>query len=349
MLKRNVCRAISRSGIIQRKRSIKRASILYHAAMAFSSMNLSLRALSAYMAVHYKVQISHTGWRKWLVKLAEILEKYMEGRTKKTSGKKQEEAIHAIDATSIPMEGAGEQARYHCVIDVGDGLPVQTLLSDQHKAESACFVNVQKKKLYLADRAYGRSKSIAHMADGKADFIFRMSPSQISLYSDEKCKQNLKVSELLTGDAVHVPCWCRYHRRVYKVTLAGQKLPANEGELAQKRARKNAVRRQQKIKPETLLYAQWILVLTSLEEETPENVLETYRKRWQIELFFKRGKSGLLFRKFRFSGNEYRHTVASLWMFVLKLCSTAFSEAFQGKTLNYSLDILFLIAKTSLN
>lgn len=347
MLKQNVCRVISRSGIIQRKRSIKRASILYHAAMAFSSMNLSLRELSVFMTTQYKVQISHTGWRNWLIKLSEILVKYMERRTKKTSRKKQGKAVLAIDATSIPMEGAGEQARYHCVVDVKDGLPVQTLLTDQHKAESANFVNVQKGSLYLADRAYGRSRSIAHIADGGADFIFRMSPSQISLYSDEECKQKLKVSELLSGETVSVTCWCQYRRHFYKVTLVGQKLPAEAGELAQKRARKNAVRRQQKIKPETLLYAQWILVLTSLEEAF-ENILEIYRKRWQIELFFKRGKSGLLFRKFRFSGNEYRHTVATLWMFALKACSNTFSEAFQGKTHDYSLDILFLIAKTRL-
>ncbi|MBF0098269.1 MAG: transposase [Magnetococcales bacterium] len=50
---------------------------------------------------------------------------------------------------------------------------------------------------------------------------------------------------------------------------------------------------QTKLKPQTLEFAKYIMVLTTLQKEKwpIEKVLELYRFRWQVELAFKRFKS----------------------------------------------------------
>lgn len=62
---------------------------------------------------------------------------------------------------------------------------------------------------------------------------------------------------------------------------------------SQKRVRDRAARRQQKIKPETLEMAKYVVVFTNFPEQqfNAEDVLNWYRVRWQVELVFKRFKS----------------------------------------------------------
>jgi hypothetical protein len=62
-------------------------------------------------------------------------------------------------------------------------------------------------------------------------------------------------------------------------------------ERAQRRLQRRASKKQQALKPETLEYAQYVIVFTTLDAEPAEQVLECYRLRWQIELIFKRMKT----------------------------------------------------------
>lgn len=63
--------------------------------------------------------------------------------------------------------------------------------------------------------------------------------------------------------------------------------------LAKEKIRKEASQKQRKVKPETLFFAEYILILTTVPEGelSTAGVLEIYRARWQIELVFKRLKS----------------------------------------------------------
>jgi Transposase DDE domain len=62
--------------------------------------------------------------------------------------------------------------------------------------------------------------------------------------------------------------------------------------LAQKKLKRRASRRCTQLKPETLFYAQYVMVLTTFPGQNfpAELILEWYRFRWQIELVFKRFK-----------------------------------------------------------
>ena len=62
--------------------------------------------------------------------------------------------------------------------------------------------------------------------------------------------------------------------------------------LAHKQLRRKASKQGSELQPETLIYAEYVMVLTTFpEREFPAPlVLEWYRFRWQIELVFKRFK-----------------------------------------------------------
>lgn len=62
--------------------------------------------------------------------------------------------------------------------------------------------------------------------------------------------------------------------------------------MALKRLRRKSSKNMSKLRPETLVHAEYIMVLTTFpEREFPAaSVLEVYRFRWQIELVFKRFK-----------------------------------------------------------
>jgi hypothetical protein len=84
---------------------------------------------------------------------------------------------------------------------------------------------------------------------------------------------------------------------LFKVRLIVKRKGAEATERALKMATRGHQRRRynQTIQPTTIAAAGFFMVLTSLPASamTAQAVLDTYRLRWQIELAFKRPKSGL--------------------------------------------------------
>ncbi len=343
--KHQIIRMLQTSGIIRRHRKIKSATVLYHAAYAKAVIVSSYEELARYMAQKYHVQMYPSAWKKWLDKIAPILLKLAEKQVQKALKASAGQKDFAIDTTRFPMDGAGEAARVHTVMQLDTGLPVQTKITDQHGAETAVWIQVMEEGLYLGDRAYGRSGSIAHVANAGGDFIFRISPNHIRLYSDKNCKKKIKITEYLAGEKVDMVCWCSCEKNAYRLRLVGKILPPEKQAEAEARVRRSSVRRCHQIQEQTLLYSKWVLVVTSLMEIPPEEILEKYKERWQIELFFKRGKSAIKFRKLPYSKEQYCTTEITLWLFIVKLCAVAVFQFLQTHSGNFSLYKLFCLAK----
>ena len=64
-------------------------------------------------------------------------------------------------------------------------------------------------------------------------------------------------------------------------------------ELSKKKVRRAASKEQRKLAPETLEYAEYVILFTTMNRHrlNSRDVLGLYRGRWQIELVFKRLKS----------------------------------------------------------
>jgi len=83
--------------------------------------------------------------------------------------------------------------------------------------------------------------------------------------------------------------------RAENATIQGRVCAIRKSEQAiqqaHRRLQRKASKQQTILKPQTLEYAKYVIVFTTLATESVSQVLEYYRLRWQIELAFKRMKT----------------------------------------------------------
>lgn len=150
--------------------------------------------------------------------------------------------------------------------------------------------------LILADRGFCKPAGVAAIQQQGADVIVRINTGSFPLLSEKGADFGL--AEKLRGlpEPNQIGNW-RVQVRAGQQRLSGRLCAVRKSEEATRSARRKIHRKAQqggpKVKPETLQYAAYVLVFTTLPEATfsEAEVLEWYRVRWQIELVFKRLKS----------------------------------------------------------
>jgi hypothetical protein len=150
--------------------------------------------------------------------------------------------------------------------------------------------------LVLADRGFCNRLGIEALAQQGAAVIVRLNTASLPLYTAKGKRFDLlaqirQVPE--AGIAGQWPVWV--HGLGSKI--AGRLCALRKSSQASRTAVRKIQRKSQqggpRTKPETLEYAGYVMVFTTLSAEqfSSEEVLEWYRVRWQIELLFKRMKS----------------------------------------------------------
>ncbi len=150
--------------------------------------------------------------------------------------------------------------------------------------------------LILVDRGYCQAAGIHYVSANKAWVTVRLNPDSIRLHTQQgeayTLLEKLKTVQR-TGQIATWKVW---------VPLEGQNSVAarvcvvrkSKVAIAQaiKKLRREASKQGSQLQPETLIYAEYVMVLTMFPEDKypPELILEWYRFRWQIELVFKRFK-----------------------------------------------------------
>ena len=148
----------------------------------------------------------------------------------------------------------------------------------------------------LADRGYCRAKDFHFAAQQKAWAIIRLNPQSIRLETRPGQLFPLLDRLELLAQSGPIRQWKVWLPQEGSRPLAARLCVIRKSrpaiELALKKLRRRASRQGRKLEPETLIYAQYVMVLTTFpESEFPaEAVLEHYRFRWQVELVFKRLK-----------------------------------------------------------
>lgn len=298
--------------VIRRRRVIKNVSVLVQAAFLYIVKKLSFQRLSDLMSYKYNVCMSDTAWKKQLRKISafflEAVEEHMADCSRQSTALVQKEFLgfknaYAIDATDIAREGNDHEVmRIHTQLALTNHGSVHTKLTDTHVSENVKHLPILAEHLYLADRAYGKAGQLAYLLEQKADFIFRIAPSLIRLYEDEKCCRRLDLLPYLTGTVFSINAYIKFEGKCYPLRVMGEKIPEEKQALAEKRVRRKAAKNRTNIQAATILYSKWMIVVSSLRMSISfAEILSAYRQRWQIELFFKRCKSllGLKKRLFR--------------------------------------------------
>ncbi len=160
--------------------------------------------------------------------------------------------------------------------------------------ESFRRLPIEAQELVLGDAGYWSTAGIEFVRSRKADVLVRVNPQSFLAYGP----QGRRVALLSRLRAIRQPG----EIGEWKVVLRGANASV-EGRVcairksehgiqqAHRRLQRKASKKQTTLKPETLEYAKYVIVFTTLAAESAGEVLECYRLRWQIELAFKRMKT----------------------------------------------------------
>ncbi len=215
--------------------------------------------------------------------------------------------IVAVDATTICSPG-GRHKPYrvlHTAYDVGAQRFLSTQVTDRRQAEKLDVGGVKAGEIRLGDRVYGRYRDLGAVSAVGADYVIRLSARALKLEDGQ-------------GAALRRAGLCRQAEveglQDVAITIRGGKgdpplaarliifpLPPKQAAAARRRMRKNAREWGYAPSQAALDTAGCLMFVTSLAEQDwpAERVLELYRRRWQVELAFKRLKSLLDLERLR--------------------------------------------------
>ena len=148
----------------------------------------------------------------------------------------------------------------------------------------------------IADRGYCQASGLHYAASQGAFVSIRLAPHNIRLLDPRGEALNLTACLEQIGAGGKVGAWPVMVPASDQPPLPARVCAIRKSEqaiaMAHKRLRRIASRRGEKLMPETLYYAEYVMVLTTFPESlfSALEVLEWYRIRWQVELVFKRFK-----------------------------------------------------------
>ena len=204
--------------------------------------------------------------------------------------------VRLIDGSSVCEPGAtGSTWRLHYALNL------QTLSCDEvHVTEASVgerleLFDLRRGDVIMADRGFARPAGLRWAIQQGADVVLRTSLSGVPLQSRRGAALPALrlLRKLAVGQAGEWPATLRDEtgqQRIDVRVCAYRKTAAQT--LAARRAIEQEARKKgRSVKPQTLEAAGYVIVLTTLRQPSAAAIMEFYRRRWQIELAFKRLKS----------------------------------------------------------
>ncbi|MCY1741019.1 transposase [Ensifer sp. SL37] len=299
------------SRALVRRRGVGDAETLLRLALAYGPGGMSLRSAAAWADLNDVASISDVALLKrlrgsadWLGDIAGALLRNVSN----TVGSIGTRRLRIVDGSSISRPGSdGTDFRLHATYEPALARFTHLEFTDVHGGESFSRVPIDPGDIVLGDRAYARAPALHKVVSAGADFIVRMAWSNVRLTSldGRLIDWNTNYSTMMPGDVCEHEVLVEYSgpgcKQRGKPLFHARLVVRRKDEEATARAEKVARRRHQKradgkaMHPLTVATSGFLLLLTSISagEMTAKDVLDTYRLRWQVEIAFKRLKSGL--------------------------------------------------------
>lgn len=210
--------------------------------------------------------------------------------------------IRLVDATTVRKAGrsareSGRLWRVHAVFDLPSERFSAFELTDEKGAERIDRMPVIPGEIRIADAVHCRADELADVIAQGGDVVVRAGWSSARWLEADGRSYDL-IRDLLDSKTGFIdrPVWLgRKDAKAAPVAmrLVAIKMPKDKAMEAVRKARDEAKSKQRQIHPNTVIAAEWVIVVTSLDksEFATEAVLELYRLRWRIEIAFKRMKS----------------------------------------------------------
>lgn len=208
--------------------------------------------------------------------------------------------LRILDASVLCRPGVTQPDwRLHLGLDLRTGLIDHISVTGANIGERLADYPVEAGDVVIVDRVYATRAGICALDAQQAYVLVRFTCQNLPLQHRDGRPFDLPAAlhQLSPGTQ---GCWevqtapAPGHPAV-PGRLVVQALPEAQANAARRRVRQAASKRGKTPDALTLLAAGFVLVFTTVPVEwlTPAEVLAIYRMRWQVEIAFKRGKSGL--------------------------------------------------------
>ena len=224
-------------------------------------------------------------------------------------------ALIAIDATDVREKSRSARTyRLHYALDILKMTSVEHKITTNITGESLCNFTPQPDTVIIADRCYSTIKGIKHCVKHGADYILRLRKNSFTVREHDGTKIDLNahlatLNEVETLDLLAFATNSDGEQIPIRI-CASRKTP-EAIKQTHKRLKRQQIRRQRTIADDTKTFNEFIVLITNLNESiSATDILETYRLRWQVEIYFKRLKSILDFGELP----KRRHNSIIAWL-----------------------------------
>ena len=211
--------------------------------------------------------------------------------------------VRLIDATSVPKAGrdareSGGRWRIHSVFDLASERFTAFELTDESEGEVIDRADVIAGEIRVGDRAYLQPDRIAKVLDDGADVVVRAAWNNASWRDREGNQLDLiaLLKKARGKGLIDRPIWIKGSaKELLALRLVAIRKPKEARDRSIEKLKRHARDKGRNLMPETLVAAEWVIIVTSLERnEYPLSAISAlYRLRWRIEIAFKHLKSGV--------------------------------------------------------
>lgn len=269
--------------------------LLIHLADGCSLRETAVRAsaggLSAVSDVALLKRLRSCGaWFEWMVREMSAQMAMPLGPGAPFAGRR----VRLIDGTSVCEPGAtGSTWRLHYALNLSTLSCEEVHVTQASVAESLTLFDVRAGDIVMADRGFARRAGIRWVRQCKADILVRASLASVPLGGrDGTALQLLELlSTLQVGQCGEWPARIIDGSAGIDVRVCAYKKTAVQTQASIKSIEQEARKKGRTPGAATLQAAGYVIVLTTLEKGSAADIMEFYRRRWQIELAFKRLKS----------------------------------------------------------
>ncbi len=283
----------------RRGRKIKKVEQLFQAVLLYCGLDFTLRATAGVLTLlgtdisDQAVSDRLSGCAAWLSEMLKAMLPQLPNKLVDERGGR----WLLIDGSTVQVAGArGTSYRIHLGWDWVTQKIVEMRVTDVRTAESLQLYEIQSGDVVLADRGYARFTDIGYVLENEGNVIIRYAPHILPLLHEGG--EELPLADELWATGGHImsrKVVMKKDKSKAELYLHCFRLPPEKAAEARRKKKAKAKKDGRKLKRETLEYAEWTLILTSLppSQVSAEEIGKIYRLRWQIEIVIKRLKSVL--------------------------------------------------------
>jgi len=202
--------------------------------------------------------------------------------------------VRLIDGSTVSEPGAtGSTWRLHYALDLRTLSCDEVHVTEANVGETLTRFAISEGDVIMADRGFANRRGLRHVISHKADVVLRANLTNLPLL--DQSGQRLKLLPLLRtltiGQAADWPAHAQDDLGVMAVRVCAYRKTAAQTLAAQQAIEQEGRRKKREVQPDTLEGAAYVIVVTTLTQPSAAAIMEFYRRRWQVELAFKRLKS----------------------------------------------------------